>query len=457
MKTLLTMLIGKSKIQKEEGCMDVNTLSTIRQDLDKVINDNYSYFNFNQQAINRQKYNIWEGNQKLLDRFYTQTNNIGKPIQVVFMVADTALWDVFQPIYYKLSSNPEFKTKVIAFKRVDVQPDKTYVEIVDFFLSRGIAAEVVGFDEKGYFPPITPQDADVVFYTLGSTAFPDIYKIEYVSTYCRTCYLSYGFLLVNEENYQFSQDFHHSAWTIYASTTREVELYQKYSVRYSSNVILSGYPKFDLLDAKKIKCDKPKRPIVIWAPHWTIGLCYPQLNLGTFDQICMDMLELFRSFPDIDFIFKPHPNLLYALEKTTFMDSNSYSQYLQLLNKLENVSIYNHGDYCDLFLGSSAMITDSVSFLAEYLPTGNPLLFLSREDRKSFSDIGEDIVKLHYQGRGIESIRKFIQQIIYQNEDIMKGFRLEKVSSLLGIDNINSSDKIHDHLLQSFGRVVNRL
>ena len=439
----------KRLIEKDIGMMI--EISPIKESLNKIANESYSYFNYNQQAINRQKYNIWEGNHKLLDRFYKKSSNISLPIKVIFMVADTSLWDVFQPIYYKLSINSQFQVKVIAFKRVDVECDKSYLEVEHFFMNRGIAADIVGFGLSHSLPVINPEDADVVFYTLGSSAFPDIYKIEYVSTYCRTCYLSYGFLMVNEENYQFAQDFHHSAWTIYASTSREVDLYKKYSVRYSSNVVLSGYPKFDLLDARNIKCDKPKRPIVIWAPHWTIGLCYPSLNLGTFDRICMGMLDLFQAFPEVDFIFKPHPNLLYALKKTTFMDENNYLIYLQQLNNLQNVITYNQGDYCTLFLQSSAMITDSVSFLAEYLPTGNPLLFLEREDRKRFSDVGEDIITLHYKGEGIESIREFIQQIIYRKEDYMRAFRLEQTDSLLGINEISASDNIYNHLLQNFG------
>lgn len=434
--------------------MPLNEILNIKRDIAQVANDSYSYFNFNQQLIDRQKYNMWEGNHKLLDRFYKQVGGASlKPIKVVFMVADTALWDVFQSVYYKLLLDSEFELKVIVFRRVDVQPDKSYSEVVDFFSKQSIAADIVWGHNTDY-PPIAPEDADVVFYTLGSAAFPDVYKMEYVSTYCRTCYLSYGFLLINAENYQFAQDFHHSAWAIYASTRREVQLYQKYTMRYSSNVVLTGYPKFDLLDFRKIKVNKPKRPIIIWAPHWTIGLCYPSINLGTFDQICMDIIEVFSSFSEIDFIFKPHPNLLYALDKTTFMTQESYIQYLSLLLQCTNVSIYNHGDYCNLFLKSSAMITDSVSFLAEYLPTGNPLLFLSRKDRVKFSDVGEEIIRLHYHGEGIESIKNFIQQIIYKQDDSMKDLRVTKAFALLEIEEINSADKIRDHLLQNFGRAL---
>ena len=425
--------------------------SSDEKKLDELSNQALSYFNFNGQRIDQLKYDLWESNQKLLDRLYDLRAATGArtPVKVLFMVPDTSLWDVYAPIHRRLSASADFAVRVLAFRRADVEPDKSEDEVIAFFSTRGIDADVEGFGNRP-LRQIAAGDADVIFFTLGSVAYPAPYRIEYLSLFCRTCYLPYGFLLADEENYQFGQDFHHSAWSVFASTERELDLYRKYSKRHSTNAVLTGYPKFELLDARLNPVEKPRRPIVIWAPHWAIGLVYPRLNLGTFDRICNEMFELFRSTPQVDFVFKPHPTLLHALVKTTFMDEKAYHTYLSLLEQLPNVSVVKHGDYCNLFLRSSAMITDSVSFLAEYLPTRNPLLFLDRSDRAKLNEVGEKIIALHYHGAGMDSIRAFLGKAIDRGEDPLLEGRMRAGLELLGVTQ-PASGVICDHLSKSFG------
>ena len=434
--------------------MIFNDQKKLQDDIVNTRNESLSYFNFNGERINQLRFNLWEGNQKLLDQLHAVSNKVwpNKRIHVIFMVPDTTLWDVYAPIYSIIKKSDLFKTDVITFVRQDVDSDKDKEQVIKFFFDREIDFYLEGFDSDVDVMPIDKLQPDVIFYTLGSHAYPDPYKIEYTSLFCRTCYLSYGFLLVNEENYQFNQDFHHAAWTVFASTERELTLYNKYRKRVSSNIILTGYPKFDLYrDTVREFTEKPN---IIWAPHWTIGLVYPELNLGTFDKICMPMLDLMRSMPQYNFIFKPHPNLKYACGKTEFMNEENYKLYLNMLEQIPNVSIWNHGDYFQQFINSEGMITDSVSFLAEYLPTKNPLLFLNRSDREPMSDVGELLIGAYYHGETIDDIKMFIEQCIENKKDPKREERLYNIESQLNISNKPSSEIIVDYLLDSFGKKV---
>ncbi len=424
----------------------------IREEIAQAHNEALSYHCFNGGRIDELRYNLWEGNQHLLDRFYG--SDASKPtnykIKIVFFVPDTALWDVYASIYHELLKCDWASVTVIAFKRIDVEPDKSEQEVHDFFRSRKIDAKVEGYADDSH-EPISPQDVDLAFYTLGSVAYPEPYKIEFLSLYSRTCYLSYGFLMVEEEDYQFNQNFHHSAWTVFASTNRELELYKKHQKRYSTNVLLSGYPKFDLLDIERNPVEKPVRPVVIWAPHWTIGAVYERLKFGTFDVICESITQTFKNRPDVDFVFKPHPNLLYALKTYPETTKFDYSAYLSDLRNIPNVSVWKHGDYNFLFLQSSAMITDSLSFIAEYLPTGNPLLFLEREDRTHMSTVGEELLSLHYHGHGVESIDEFLVQVIDKRRDPKKESRLSIGRTLLGIGPKPAAETICEYIATKFG------
>lgn len=110
--------------------------------LDKTANNSLSYFTFNGQRIDRMKFDQWAAHQALLDRVYGLFAEAGtkRRIHVVFMVADITLWDVYEPIFRRLQSDPDFAPRVFAFRRVDVAPDKTAEEVASFFGQRGVPA-----------------------------------------------------------------------------------------------------------------------------------------------------------------------------------------------------------------------------------------------------------------------------------------------------------------------------
>jgi len=396
-------------------------------------------------------FRLVEANQYLLKRVHRieLSQDKTRRLRCAFLVADTTLWDVYAPIYKKMQNSVDFELIVIAFERQDISSDKTGENVLSFFNSINIEPEMQGFDCEPIVP-LSSFDLDVVFYTLGSAAYPEQYKIENVSLYSLTCYLSYGFLLVDQKNYQFNQPFHHAAWTVFASTERELRHYDDYSVRLESNARLVGYPKFDIYDSVEIAT--PNRPLIIWAPHWSIGDIYPALNFGTFDTNFSEFLDYIKSNPQIDFVFKPHPNLRYATEKLDLgFSGEGFLGYVDQLNELSNVEVNFHGDYFKLFANSSAMVTDSVSFLAEYLPTSKPLLFLDRKDRAVMSEVGEELISIHYSSaNSFEHVTSFIDNVVIAGIDSKRTARVNAMRKLLNIGDVSTSDKIIDYLRSSF-------
>lgn len=367
-----------------------------------------------------------------------------RPVRVVFFVPDTALWDVFASIYLAMQAHPGFDVRVVAFQRQGVQTDLSAHETRAFYAAIGVPVDLYGFDD-GPVPVFGPADLDVAFYTLGSTAYPRPFQIEFLSLFCLTVYIPYGFLQAAEYEYQFNQTFHHAAWRVVANTVRERDCYTHYSDRRSSHVVVARYPKFDLFSGADLA--GPERPVVIWAPHWSVGLSYPRLNCGTFCDIYHDMMMLMGAHPQIDFVFKPHPLLSHGLTISGFMSQAQYRDYVDLIAALPNVTVYEHGAYVDLFERSAAMITDSISFLAEYVLADRPLLFLDRPDRARFSAQGEAIVALHQRGLGIDAIRSFIETAVLQGQDVMAETRRSQAGTLLGLDHPPTAETIIEHIL----------
>lgn len=65
------------------------------------------------------------------------------------------------------------------------------------------------------------------------------------------------------------------------------------------------------------------------------------------------------------------------------------------------------------------MITDSISFLAEYQFTHNPLLLL-KSGKEKYNDFGEQVVKILYTcaGNNTEDIEKFVNNIIAEKDEM---------------------------------------
>ncbi|UNM06420.1 MAG: CDP-glycerol glycerophosphotransferase family protein [Holosporaceae bacterium] len=102
-------------------------------------------------------------------------------------------------------------------------------------------------------------------------------------------------------------------------------------------------------------------------------------NFGTFDRNFSFFKEYIKKNESILFCLKPHPNLKRALINTGFLSYDQYENYMNELISFQNVFLYDEGSYIELFKHSDAMITDSVSFLSEYLPANKPLLFLESD------------------------------------------------------------------------------
>lgn len=409
-------------------------------------NEAYSYYNTNSRSIEQLEIEVIEAAQITAGKILQlKLSTSPSRVRVVFLVPDTTLWDVYSPIYDIMVKSKLFEPIVISFNRCDVLADKSASVVQDFFDSIGVPVILEGYSGEKC-APIHSFQPDYVFYTLGTVAYPEEYRIEFVSKSYRTCYLSYGFLMVNELDYQFGQSFHQSAWAVFASTEREKREYDKRCRRRHPNAVISGYPKFDIYSS--VPARSAGRAIVIWAPHWTILDVYPGLNFGTFAENREAIVGLMRRHREIDFYFKPHPNLKFACVKSGLFTEDEYEDFLVRLESMDNVKVWKHGGYFELFKNSSALITDSISFIAEYLPSGKPLLFLERSDRARMTEEAEAILGLHYKDSQFSSLDEFIETVVF-GVDFMAERRAAALGPLLNYHGPGSAQFIVDYLVDN--------
>ncbi|MCV9930885.1 CDP-glycerol glycerophosphotransferase family protein [Flavobacterium sp. LS1R47] len=308
-----------------------------------------------------------------------------------------------------------------AFKKKGYDVIKTFDSTIGEYL-----------DVKKVFSP------DIIFFTNPYDGLVDYrYNIKMFPN-TLTCYVPYSIPTVNYE-FTYNLDFHNLVWKIFSETEIHQKMASKKQRNKGINRIVTGYPAFDpLLINKKTKdVWKNKTSIlkkVIWSPHHLMN----ELNkVSNFLEYYDFFLELAINYKDkLQIAFNPHPLLRVKLENDSNWGKEKTDRYFNKWINLENGQ-FGDGYYIDLFLTSDALIHDSGSFMAEYLITGKPSLFMIRDESVMdyWNTFGEKAIGAHYQSRNKEQVIDFIENVVLNENDCMKEQRNNFVQNNLITEN----------------------
>ena len=364
-----------------------------------------------------------------------------RSIHVVFLVTENSKWNV-QSVYDSLAESDTCSPTVVTFPANRKNADPLELAASEernyhFFHSRKMRV-VHGYTASSGYIDLRELKPDIVFYEQPHQSLPDHLWVEAVNQYALTCYVPYGILTAKIQQLQFNREFHHNLWRIFCESPTHLALARKYSDIGDRNVVISGHPKLDeYLSTAEPPCSlwpsarNPHVRRIIWAPHFSIK--NREVAFSTFHKYYKLFLEFAQQRPDVEWVVKPHPWLRSAVVKYRLMTKSEIERYLSAWNELPNATLYESGNYFDLFKTSDAMILDSVSFLAEYMPTGNPMLFLVNKEPPivGFNEFGEEIVAGLYKAYRWEDIANFISQTVVAGNDPMKAKRIDIVQRLL--------------------------
>lgn len=187
---------------------------------------------------------------------------------------------------------------------------------------------------------------------------------------------------------------------------------------------------------------------IIWAPHHSVAggtLCY-----STFLSVADDMVRLAEEHADkIQIAFKPHPLLRDVLYGHAEWGRERTDAYYHRWETMTNGQL-EQGDYAALFMTSDAMIHDCGSFTAEYLITGQPVMYLAKGHHEdTLNDFGRRAFDLHYKGQSMDDIRRFIDDVVCGGNDVMRSERLSFVNEhLLPRGGRSAAENILDEILK---------
>lgn len=387
-----------------------------------------------------------------------------KKIKVVFLVAYVSTWSC-ESLYRILKEDVRFETYLVVhpfLNGTDNTIIDAYKKVLNYFVSRGypvVGAYDIDANENLNWMEI--GSPDIIFHLNPHyKLFPKSLSIYNFPLSTLNIYIPYGFMIYGHVESQFNQMSHLLYWKIFCESELHKNMSRLYSDIGDSNVLNSGYLKMDMFyDGKlidyneiwKIQSKYLTRGFlkIIYAPHHSLG--NNACAFSTFSDNAFKFYEYAKEHPEISWIIKPHPLLKKAtIENRYFESEQEYDNYIKLWDELPNARSFEENIYIDVFKSSDAMILDSVSFLSEYLYTGKPYLFLTR-DGQTFNDYGKELYSVLYTAKGDkwEEIELFIEDILIRKNDVKFNDRktfFDKYLNYTLKNNILASEFIYEHI-----------
>jgi hypothetical protein len=316
--------------------------------------------------------------------------------RVAFVTFYYEAWDSLAEVYSRMINDPRFEVLVVAIPR-KLTGDAAWDDasgVSDFFAAQGID-HVIGSSDASELHDWAP---DYVFINYPwQRNYQKAYRADELIKFTRLAYVPYYSLpLVNEPadediaGHLYTQRSHQLASLVFTQDRFVRDAYAETS-RGAEHVFFTGSPKVDALihAAKNLEHRQAGgRTRLLWAPHHSYSAHW--LNFGTFAQMCEEMLAWAKAHPEIDVVLRPHPFMFGTLVDRAVMTADEFDAWLAGWEALPNTSIDGASEPAELFMACDILLTDGISFLAEYpLVTGTPSVFLENQGHWQFSQLGE--------------------------------------------------------------------
>lgn len=388
-----------------------------------------------------------------VSRGQMQKNSNGK-IRVVFLFQEASYWASMKTLYETLKKTENFEVFVVAIPVLS-PPNFNQLELKDEnikFLKDNNIEYIDARCANGTMFDIYNLKPDYVFVQIHFDRQRCLeYKTNIMRFYTKVCLIPHAFLLSKSDNKEliYQQDY----FKIFVPNQYHADELSSV-IHRNDNIEITGYPRFDLYnssvaDSPIWKIHKKKKSgmkRIIWSPHWWAYGHNRELANGV-----LNLWDYFYNYVqvhnDVELIVKPHPNLFNGLTQSGYITESKANSIIAAMNDLPNAQVYMGGDYIDLFKTADLIVNNSISFLAEWLPSEKPMIFFDTERKFELNEMAEQILEVYYHASSITALDKQINDILYKQQDPMKYQRINCCKKLnLKTDNV--AEKIKESLIQ---------
>ena len=338
------------------------------------------------------------------------------PIRIIFLAQDEGSWYYMESAYIACAADPAFNVKII---NIGFQIKGTLEESSEYFLRNNISF-LDGLKER---IPLELLNADLFILASPYDEYrPEQYSVANLLRFANYAYIGYGIDFADRAGVLAKQTFGNNtqkfAWRIFSRSMNTAKKYKKYARVPARKVVGLGLPILDYFYKSteagvlpdSVEAASAGKIKIIYAPHHSI---YGWSTFLKYGEIIRRIVE---ENENCYLVFRPHPLLVIALEDYHIMSREDFQNFFTG----ERTYLYDGPNYYGLFRWSNLLISDASSFLSEYAPTRNPIIYLHREDGWGGLDdtIEQDIFNSCYVARSEVEIRTFFKQILNGSDPI---------------------------------------
>lgn len=344
--------------------------------------------------------------------------NSGVRIRVVFIVYDIEFFK-FERLIGEFDLDNRFETFIVVTVRKDksINPSQYHEIFQKSVLNYKSKFRVFGENknykyQKKFFKKLKP---DMLFHSSPYSNFPRQFTI-YNTIKALNFYLGYGipssnipWVIKNNFTYLINDYF-------LQSSEQLQEVVKYYSEDLKPNFVITGYPFADNIIRSQKSNHQFSNPLtIIWAPHHSVELNNPFLNLNSFldyHQFFYDLPALFQD--KVRVVFRPHPILKEKLYKNKDWGYQKANLYWDMWRDKNSLRLISEGEYIDLFNSADVLINNSSTFITEWLYTGKPAMLIlnSIKDLKQFNKFALKAIECYELAFNQDDIIRFLKSII---------------------------------------------
>lgn len=351
-------------------------------------------------------------------------------IRIGFLVRENSKWS-YEKLYDLFNNNQHIEPIILLVLENNPLCD--------------IEKNVVFFKTKNYQIIANKNDfintgLDILFYEQPWFDLAGDFTPTKLSKHVLTYYVPYGIELDKiDETMKYLYDFYKTLFKTLTFNSIASQELGRYNI---FNTLPVGHPRLDeyLSSTCKTRIWKTRKFRIIYAPHHSFGDSL--LKMASWEWNGKHILNLAKANQDTtEWVFKPHPR--FKLELAKLLGSEKGAE--KIFTEWASVStIYDRGNYFDLFKGADLMISDCCSFKIEWLPTKKPFIELcSHYQGKAIYKEHEHYAAGYYKANTISDIDKFFNMITKKHQDPLRPLRIKLAAEIP----MGANDKIYKLIL----------
>jgi hypothetical protein len=348
----------------------------------------------------------------------------GESLKVCFLVCDASMFSS-EPVFAKMKDDPRFDCFIAVVPRVTRGERflrETYAKALETLRPRYGDAVRALYDPGAKTCEGLAGRADIVFTSIvySGQSF-ECFNAMALSEFALVAYIPYGYggpLTTDLRRTVFLPE-QVLFWKTFLANEAVRADWARANRVLEPSLVVAGFAKMDrLADFAPTTGQKT----VIISPHHTLTKDSEAdgLALSNFLRYADFFLKLPQMFPDIHFVFRPHPLLFPRLATSAWWGETRTAAYREKMAALPNVEFQQGGDYFATFAESCALVHDCGSFVGEYTYTEKPQCYMLRDAstlEREFTPLGRAILDCNYPVYDERGIEEFLRTVVIGGAD----------------------------------------